>query len=125
MKKSLPVALFVLFGAVGCGQGDEQNAPTDVAEESAENAPTDDVGTSEQGINYAPACISRTISYDYSYYAVSRLPKVHVTIRNGCGKFMRVKVIIDSGFDSSCKGMYANTSMTWSVLGYYDYTITC
>ncbi|MFC7898187.1 hypothetical protein [Streptomyces sp. NPDC057381] len=47
-------------------------------------------------------------------------------VKNGCGKTMKVKVIVNNDYDSSCTtlraGQYFTHSWTW---GNYERTVTC
>jgi len=116
MNKSLSLGLLVLVGALGCGQGDESSNPTET-EAPAADVTTDEVVVTEQGIQYAPSCITRTVSYN--------APQVKVVLKNYCQRFMAVKVVIDNGNDSACMGLWPNETRTFTSYGWYDYTITC
>ncbi|MBB2910853.1 hypothetical protein FHS43_002116 [Streptosporangium becharense] len=63
----------------------------------------------------APACIKRWVNNSWSASA-----------RNDCGKNMYVKIIINNGDDSGCRGLTPGATMTHRhATGSYDKTVTC
>ncbi|MEU5896696.1 MULTISPECIES: hypothetical protein [unclassified Streptomyces] len=62
----------------------------------------------------APACIKRTVAPGYA------------KLKNNCGRYMWVKVIIKAGPDSPCYPMRPGGTVhdLWTV-GWYDRTVTC
>ncbi|MFI7316873.1 hypothetical protein [Streptomyces venezuelae] len=62
----------------------------------------------------APACIKRTVAPGYA------------KLKNNCGRYMWVKVIIKAGPDSPCYPMRPGGTVhdIWTV-GWYDRTVTC
>ncbi|MCZ1006257.1 beta-Ig-H3/fasciclin [Streptomyces lydicus] len=68
----------------------------------------------------APACINRMVDGTPDGFSVY--------LSNHCGKTMRVKVIVNSGGDSSCFTMSAGSDRLWyytGVFGQYGRTVTC
>ncbi|UBU10887.1 hypothetical protein [Nonomuraea gerenzanensis] len=66
----------------------------------------------------APDCIARV--------ADEQPHGLIVWLRNGCGRTMRVKVIIRGGFDGPCVALANGKSREWTFeMGSYDKTVTC
>jgi hypothetical protein len=65
----------------------------------------------------APACIKRNHASDGVTHRVD--------LRNDCGKPMWVKVIINRGPDSGCKGLKAGQSWRHEGIGTYNRTEVC
>ncbi|MDT0454506.1 hypothetical protein RM550_01985 [Streptomyces sp. DSM 41527] len=67
----------------------------------------------------APACINRTVHNNQE-------GGMDAYIRNFCGKTMRVKVIVDSWWDSDCHTMKNHTGWLFrTVGGSYHKTVVC
>ncbi|RZS41276.1 hypothetical protein EV193_103598 [Herbihabitans rhizosphaerae] len=104
-------------GDAGSGEAVAERVAAAAAAVERADATVENVTAQEVGIQgTAPNCVSRTV-----------FKKQHEAyIANGCGKNMRLKVIINNGYDSSCHTLrHGQHFYYWWPYGSYARTVTC
>ncbi|WP_449064209.1 hypothetical protein [Planomonospora algeriensis] len=116
MKRTLKVSAALTASAVALvASAGAAHAARPVKAPAAAQAPRAAAGT-------APSCVKRQI--------IGVAGGIAARVSNGCGKAMRVKVLVKRGKDSPCWRMQPNQKKLWifvpqSSFPKYEKTVTC